>query len=513
MNGLVTGSSAGFPILTLLIVLPIVGAAIAVFSGKKARGVALLTALVSLVLSLVVWLHLPADGTMGMVELHPWAPSIGIEYHLGVDGLGALMLVLSAIVTLMSVDAAHRVHHEPGLYYALVLLLQSGLVGSFTALNFFHWFLFWELSLIPAFFLIKLWGGPKRGPAATQFFVYTMAGSVALLLSFLAIFLATGSMDFGQLADMAANGTLAQMVAAHLGAVMPWLAIGVLAGFAVKVPLMPFHTWLPNAYAEAPSPVTMLLTGAMSKMGVYGLLRIALPIFGAQVAAMRTPLLVLAVATVVMGAWAAAAQKDLKRVFAYSSVNHLGYCLLGIFALAIPASGAAAQASQAAALNGVILQMFNHGITAAALFWFIAMIQMRSGGLRGIDDFGGLRKPAPVFAGLMGIALFSSLGLPGLNGFVGEFLIFRGVFPLSWISATVSVLGLLVTAIVILTVIQKVFTGPVPERWAQFPDLHASERMALAPVIGLMFLLGLAPQLIVDTVNPTVVNLLAHWRF
>ena len=191
---------------------------------------------------------------------------------------------------------------------------------------------------------------------------------------------------------------------------------------------------------------------------------------------MRTPLLVLAAATVVMGAWAAAAQTDLKRVFAYSSVNHLGYCLLGIFALAVPAAGAAAQASQAAALNGVILQMFNHGLTAAALFWFISMIQFRSGGLRGINDFGGLRKPAPVFAGLMGIALFSSLGLPGLNGFVGEFLIFRGVFPLSWISATVSVLGLLVTAVVILTVIQKVFTGPVPEHWATFPDLHHGER-------------------------------------
>jgi NADH-quinone oxidoreductase subunit M len=294
---------------------------------------------------------------------------------------------------------------------------------------------------------------------------------------------------------------------------MLWLAIGVLAGFAVKVPLAPFHTWLPAAYAEAPSPVTMLLTGAMSKMGVYGLLRIAIPLFGAQIALIRTPLLILAVATVVMGAWAAAAQKDLKRVFAYSSVNHLGYCLLAIFALAVPASGAATAASQAAALNGVILQMFNHGLTAATLFWFIAMIQLRSGGLRGIDDFGGLRKPAPVFAGLMGIALFSSLGLPGLNGFVGEFLIFRGVFPLSWISATVSVLGLLVTAAVILTVIQKVFTGPVPERWAAFPDLHASERMALAPVIGLMLLIGLVPQLIVGSVNPTVVNLLAHWRF
>jgi NADH-quinone oxidoreductase subunit M len=501
------------PILTLLTVLPLIGAAIALFAGKHARGVALMTSLACLAVALVVWTKLPADGSIGLVELHPWAASIGIEYHLGVDGLGALMLVLSAIVTLMSVDAAHRVHHMPGLFYGLILMLEAGLFGSFTALNFFHWFLFWELSLIPAFFLIKLWGGPKRGPAATQFFIYTMAGSVALLISFLAIFLCTGTMDFGVLAAMASSGALTQMVTAHLGAVMPWLAIGVLAGFAVKVPLAPFHTWLPAAYAEAPSPVTMLLTGAMSKMGVYGLLRIAIPLFGAQIAGMRTPLLVLAVITVVMGAWAAAAQKDLKRIFAYSSVNHLGYCLLAIFALAIPASGAAQQASQAAALNGVILQMFNHGLTAAAIFWFIAMIQFRTGGMRGIDDFGGLRKPAPVLAGLMGIVLFSSLGLPGLNSFVSEFLIFRGVFPLSWISATVSVLGLLVTAIVILTVIQKVFNGPVPEHWKNFPDLHHSERMALAPVIALMFLIGLAPRLILDTINPTVMNLLAHWRF
>ncbi|MGA3012355.1 MAG: NADH-quinone oxidoreductase subunit M, partial [Terracidiphilus sp.] len=297
------------------------------------------------------------------------------------------------------------------------------------------------------------------------------------------------------------------------GPVMMWLAIGVLAGFAVKVPMIPFHTWLPAAYAEAPSPVTMLLTGAMSKMGVYGLLRIALPLFGHQISQIRTPLLVLAVATVVMGAWAAAAQKDLKRVFAYMSVNHLGYCLLGIFALAVPAVGAAAVNSQTAALNGVIFQMFNHGVTAAALFWFVAMLQERTGGHRGIDQFGGLRKPAPVLAGLMGIALFSSLGLPGLNGFPGEFLIFRGVFPLAWAAATFSVLGLLVTAAVILTVIQKVFTGPVPEHCVGFPDLHHGERMALIPVIGLMFLVGLLPQLIVATVNPTVINLLAHWRF
>jgi len=505
----------GLPLLTLLTLLPLVGAVIALFSQKHARGVAIVTTGACVVLSLLIWTMLPTDGSIGLVELHPWAASLGIEYHLGVDGLGALMLVLSAIVTLMSVDAAHRVHHQPGLYFSLVLMLEAGLFGSFTALNFFHWFLFWELSLIPAFFLIKLWGGSRRGPAATQFFVYTMAGSVALLIAFLAVFLSTGSMDFSRLAFLASTGELGRMVAAHLGPVMPWLAIGVLAGFAVKVPMIPFHTWLPAAYAEAPSPVTMLLTGAMSKMGVYGLLRIALPIFGPQIAAMRTPLLVLAVATVVMGAWAAAAQKDLKRIFAYSSVNHLGYCLLAIFALAVPANGfdAGQQASQAAALNGVILQMFNHGITAAALFWFIALLQRRSGGHRGIDDFGGLRKPAPVFAGLMGIALFSSLGLPGLNGFVGEFLIFRGVFSLAWISSTVSVLGLLVTAVVILTVIQKVFTGPVPEHCQNFPDLHTGERLALAPVIGLMLLIGLWPQLIVNSVNPTVQYLLAHWRF
>jgi NADH-quinone oxidoreductase subunit M len=506
---------SGLPILTLLTLLPVVGAAIAFFSGKHARGVAILTTGASLALALFIWTQLPANGSIGLAEQHQWVPSLGIEYHLGVDGLGALMLVLSAIVTLMSVDAAHRVHHQPGLYFGLVLTLEAGLFGSFTALNFFHWFLFWELSLIPAFFLIKLWGGARRGPAATQFFVYTMAGSVALLIAFLAVFVSTHSMDFQQLTQLASTGALEPMITAHLGPVTLWLAIGVLAGFAVKVPMFPFHTWLPAAYAEAPSPVTMLLTGAMSKMGVYGLLRIALPIFGPQIAQLRTPLLVLAVATVVMGAWAAAAQKDLKRVFAYSSVNHLGYCLLGIFALAVPMNAwdTAQAASQAAALNGVILQMFNHGVTAAALFWFVALLQQRTGGHRGIDDFGGLRKPAPVFAGLMGIALFSSLGLPGLNGFVGEFLIFRGVFSLAWVASTISILGLLVTAAVILTVIQKVFAGPVPSHCEGFPDLHTGERLALAPVIGLMLLIGLLPQLIVNSVNPTVQYLLAHWRF
>jgi NADH-quinone oxidoreductase subunit M len=341
-----------------------------------------------------------------------------------------------------------------------------------------------------------------------------MVGSVALLLGFLGLFVATGSMDFEVLAKMAATGELATAIQAHLGPIALWLALAVALGFAVKVPLMPFHTWLPATYAKAPTPVTMLLTGAMSKMGVYGLLRLALPIFGHELAQVRTPLLILATLTVVAGAWAAVVQKDLKRVFAYSSVNHLGYCLLAIFAVALPASpNAATTLGQTAALDGVILQMFNHGLTAAAIFWFLTLLEERSGEPIDIDAFGGLRKPAPVFCGLMGIALFSSLGLPGLNGFVSEFLIFRGVFPLTWSSATVSVLGLLITAAVILTVIQRVFTGPLPERWRGFPDLTTGERLAVAPVLVLMLVLGLVPQLILGSINATVMHLLAGWRF
>ena len=505
------------PVLTILTAIPAVAALLVLLAGNRAhlaRTLAMLAAVASLALALWAWLGLSTDGTMTFVERSAWVPGLGIEYHLGVDGLGGLMVLLAAIVSLMAIAASTKVTSQPGLYFALILLLESGLFGTFTALNFFHWFLFWELSLIPAFFLIKLWGGDGRGPAATQFFVYTMVGSVALLLAFLALFLATGSMDFEVLAQMASSGELTTAIQTHLGPISLWLALAVLLGFAVKVPLMPFHTWLPATYSKAPTPVTMLLTGAMSKMGVYGLLRLALPIFGQELAQVRTPLLVLATLTVVAGAWAAVVQKDLKRIFAYSSVNHLGYCLLAIFAVALPAgANASITLSQTAALDGVVLQMFNHGLTAAAIFWFLALIEERSGGLLGINDFGGLRKPAPVLCGLMGIALFSSLGLPGLNGFVSEFLIFRGVFPLSWLSATVSVLGLLITAAVILTVIQRVFSGPVAERWKSFPDLTTTERLDFAPVLLLMALLGLLPQLALGTINATMTHLLAGWRF
>jgi NADH-quinone oxidoreductase subunit M len=280
------------------------------------------------------------------------------------------------------------------------------------------------------------------------------------------------------------------------------------------VPLIPFHTWLPPAYAEAPTGTTMLLTGAMSKMGVYGFLRIVLPIFLSETRSLLKPLLWLAVATIVLPAFAALAQKDLKRTFAYSSINHLGYCMLGIFAVARPtADSAALLSAKTAALDGVILQMFNHGLTAATLFWFVALLERRTGGLRGLNDFGGLRKVAPVFCGLMGIALFSSLGLPGLNGFISEFLIIRGVFPLATWAAALALIGLLVTAIFILTILQRVFSGPLNERWSALPDLTLSERLALVPPIAIMFVLGLYPQLVLSVINSTVLRMVHEMRY
>ena len=431
------------------------------------------------------------------------------------------MLLLSAVVVPMAMLASWRIEERVPLYFALVLFLQAGLFGTFTALNFFHWFIFWELSLIPAFFLIRLWGGPLRNAAATQFFVYTMVGSVALLLAFLAIYLSTGKFDFIELADMGRSGSLRDALSNALG----WRSLnsrpltliifaGAFLGFAVKVPLMPFHTWVPLTYAEAPTGTTMLLTGAMSKMGVYGFLRILLPIFPEQMQEILTPLLWLAVFTIVFSASAAFAQRDLKRLLAYSSINHLGYCLLGIFAIAkFTGLDAASVTAKSAALNGVLLQMFNHGLTASTLFWFVALLEQRSGGLRGLDDFGGLRKVMPVFCGLMGIALFSSLGLPGLNGFVGEFLIFRGAFPLVTWATALSALGLLLTAVFILTILQRVFNGPLNPSWSAMPDLTLRERIVLCPAIALMFVLGIYPQLVLGVINSTVVELVRQRTF
>jgi NADH-quinone oxidoreductase subunit M len=515
-----------FPIITVLTALPVVGALVVLTLGERNKSLARWTALAfsfaALALTIFLWFHFDrSSGTLQFQEQYNWIPALNVQYHVGIDGLGLLMLLLSSIVVPIGMAASWQIEDRVPLYFSLALLLQACLFGTFTALNFFHWFIFWELSLIPAFFLIRLWGGPRRTKAATQFLVYTMVGSVAMLLSFLAIYLATHKFDLIDLASLAQSGQLMPAVVDKLAwhrftpqHVALILFAGAFLGFAVKVPLVPFHTWLPAAYAEAPTGTTILLTGAMSKMGLYGFLRILLPIFFPQMQAVLTPLLWLAVATIVLSAYAALAQKDLKRIFAYSSINHLGYCLLAIFAVVKFTGGdAALTAEKYAAMNGVFLQMFNHGLTAATIFWFIALLERRSGGLRGLDDFGGLRKVAPVFTGLMGIALFSSMGLPGLNGFIGEFLIFKGSFPLvSW-ATSISVLGLLVTALFVLGILQRVFSGPLNPKWASFPDLTTGERLALVPAIGLMFALGLYPQLLLAFVNSTAIQMVQQLKF
>ncbi len=515
-----------FPLITVLTFLPLASGLIVLVVGEKqtrlARALALLSSAFALALVLLAWRRFDPNLTaLPLEETHSWIPALAVQYHVGIDGLGLLMILLTAIIVPMALLASWHIQPRPSLYFALVLFLQSALFGTFTALNFFHWFLFWELSLVPAFFLIRLWGGPNRAYAATQFFIYTMVGSVAMLLAFLAIFLASGQFDLLELAKLGREGTLIGSLSDHLG----WrdlttkrLALvifsGAFLGMAVKVPLVPFHIWLPTAYAEAPTGTTMLLTGLMSKMGVYGFLRVLVPIFPQEMRWTLLPLIGLAVLTIVFSAGAAFAQRDLKRMLAYSSINHLGYCLLGIFAAMSSSTTSLAPAlEKAAALNGVFLQMFNHGLTAATLFWFVGLLERRTGGLRGLDDFGGLRKVAPVFCGLMGIALFSSLGLPGLNSFVSEFLIFKGAFPLVTWATALSVLGLLITAAFILTILQRVFNGPLNQRWSRFTDLTLAERAALLPAIGLMFFIGIYPQALLSAINPTVVQLVSYLRF
>ena len=515
----------GLPLITLLTLTPLVGAAVVAGIEPQrrglARGLGLFFSLVALGGAALLWFNFDRQsGALQFIERHDWIPSLNVQYFVGVDGLGLLMVLLAALIVPFGLLASRRVEENVSAFVALMLFLEAGLFGAFTALNFVHWFLFWELSLVPAYFLIKLWGGPQRSAAANQFFLYTMVGSVTLLLSMLAVFLVTGSFDLIALAEKGRSGELVSLfnvrIAGWYGLSSRALALvifgGALLGFAVKVPLWPFHTWLPATYAEAPTGVSMVLTGVMSKMGVYGFLRILLPIFPDQMRWVLTPLLWLAVATIVASAWAAMTQRDLKRIVAYSSINHLGYCLLGIFA-AVQITGADPQwtAGKAAALNGVLLQMFNHGIIAAALFYFVGLIEARAG-RRGLDDFGGLRRVAPVFCGLMGIAIFASLGMPGLNGFIGEFLIFKGAFALTGWAAVFSVLGLFTTAIFLLTILQRVWSGPLDARCGGFTDLTWGERCVALPAVVLMFVLGLWPQAILGTVNSTVLQMVEGLR-
>ena len=502
------------PLLSLLVFTPWVGALLLVLlrtaTPTVSRAISLLFSLSPLALGLfAVSSFDPAVTGFQFVERHDWITALNVHYHLGLDGLSLLLVLLTGLVTPAALLASWRVTHSARLFGSLFLLLQGAALGVFLALDFFHWFLFWELSLVPAFFLIKLWGGSGASRAAYQFVITTIGGSAFLLVGFAALYATTGTLDFTQLASLAADGTLA----AKLGAgATKFIFLGVLLGLAVKVPLWPFHTWLPPAYAEAPTGASMFLTGVMSKMGLYGFLRILWPIFPAQLHDASSWLLALALGGVVFGAYAAMKQTDLKRMVAYSSVNHLSYCLLALFAVSYATGREGLHAEAAtAALSGTLLQMFNHGLSAAALFCCVGILESRAGGKRGLGDFGGVRTVAPIFAGLCGLSMFSSLGLPGLNGFVGEFLIFRGVFGLDAGAATIACLGLLATAIFLLTFWQRVFHGPrAGTAVGEFRDVSGVELAALVPLVALMLVLGLWPQLLARLINPLVTVWAGH---
>ncbi len=478
-----------------LIFIPILGALfVSVAPRNYARRVALGSTVITALFALMLWRDFDPNATgLQMVTRQAWIPAIGAELHLGIDGLSLLLLLLTSLVFPFALLAQRRGRA----FCALLLVMQAALYGTFSAQNFVLWFLFYEMSLVPGFLLIKIWGGPKRDRAATKFFLYTFLGSVAMLLAFLYIYFVRGTFDFAELAALGQDGLLS--------GTMAWLAFaGIFLGLAVKVPLFPFHTWLPDAYAAAPTGVAMVLTGTLSKMGVYGFIRLLLPLFPEEIRIAGPWLLGLAVCSIVFSSLAAWAQTDLKRMVAYLSINHLGYCMLGLFAVAATAAAPAAEAQ--AALSGVFLQIFNHGLTAAALFYFVGLLEERRGA-RGLNDFGGLMQRAPLLCGWMSVAMFSSLGLPGLNGFVGEFLIFKGSFALAAGFTAVAALGLLVTAIVFLRAMQALFSGPLAESCAQFPELRWSEKSIVVPVALLMFAIGIYPQFILNIFNTTVTQL------
>jgi len=355
---------------------------------------------------------------------------------------------------------------------------------------------------VPMYFLIGIWGGPRREYAAIKFFLYTLVGSVAMLLAIIAMYLTTHTWDIQQIAaarPFAGNPALA--------AIAFW---AVFLGFAIKVPVFPFHTWLPDAHVEAPTAGSVILAGILLKLGAYGMIRILLPIFPDTFRTFAPHVATLATISIVYGALVAMAQWDLKKLIAYSSVNHMGYVMLGVAAAAAVGAGdEAVRNSQAIALNGAVLQMWNHGIITGALFFLVGVIYERAH-TRDLKAFGGLGAKVPVYAGILTVTTFASLGLPGLAGFISEFLVFRGAFALLRPFAIISSLGIVVSAAYLLwKVIQQVLLGPLNERWAKLTDMNAREVITLAPLVVFMLLFGLYPAAILDLINQATTALVA----
>jgi NADH-quinone oxidoreductase subunit M len=487
-----------FPILTSLILVPLVGAAlIAIMPSRRPeslRQVAVLVA--SATAGLSVWLLVafdPSESGFQFLSQQTWIESLGISWSLGVDGISLFLVVLSGIIFPIAMLATSPAHDAKP-YYAWLLVLQAGSMGVFLSLDLFLFFVFFEIVLVPMYFLIGTWGHGNRVYAALNFFLYTMFGSAFMLVGIVSLVLLNAqATDTGITFDiiaLAENQAIATETAR-------WIFLSFAIAFAVKVPIFPVHTWLPDAHTEAPTAGSVILAAVMLKLGTYGLVRFGLYMFPEAAVWFAPVFVTLGVIGILYGAFVATMQRDLKRLVAYSSVAHLGFIVLGIFAL------------NTQGIQGGVLQMVNHGISTGALFILVGWIYERRH-TRQISELMGLQKVAPVFAAAFTVVMLSSIGVPGLNGFVGEFLVLIGAFASNRWWAVIAASGVIFAAIYLLWAYQRVFHGEPDPANEAMPDLKWSEGLVLMPLIGLIFFMGIYPKPVLERMEPSVTALIGH---
>jgi NADH-quinone oxidoreductase subunit M len=481
----------GYPILSTVIFLPILSSLLILVMRRDRvhliRWTALLITLVTLLLSMPLLTQFDKTAhQMQFVERYDWIPAWNIEYYLGIDGISVLFIVLCALLGIFCVTISwNAVTNKVKEFYVSLLLIQGAMTGVFCSLDFFLFYLFWEAMLIPMFLIIGVWGGPKRVYAAIKFFLYTLVGSVLMLVGIVVLFLKGGGIfDIVALSKQ------------HLPFDLQlWLFWAFFAAFAVKVPMFPVHTWLPDAHTEAPTAGSVILAGILIKMGAYGFLRFSIPLFPEAAVAMAPYMIALSVIAIIYGATICLIQTDLKRLIAYSSVSHMGFVTLGIFALNVQG------------LEGGILQMLNHGIVTGALFLLVGAIYERSH-TREIADYGGLAAVTPVYSGFFMVFTLSSIGLPGLNGFVGEFLILLGGFTANKLAGVLAATGIIIGAAYMLWLYQKVFFQETNPKVAGYHDMDLREIWTLTPLVVLVVWIGVYPNTFLGFMHTSVADLM-----